>query len=334
MKYFVGIDQGGSKCDILVGDEYGNLIDRYINVGYSTFINIVKTNEEFYNKCVEQQIYYMSILLNKHQIESTDIYALAASSALINNDDIRLNYEKALFRNTKAENVTVYNDMISAWRAGTNTYPSGVIGIGTGTGIVLFAENHKSINLAEKIEKQANRELGFRAFFHACYSALQMLEPTILTEYICKFAETNSIKEALEKTNRGQDINALHYQHFVPFVYEAVLKKDRVAEDFINEVALNYTECIRTGIYEMQLEKTPFTLVLNGGAFKGNGYIMENLLRKHLSDLVNISIIQSEYEPVYGALMLAYEKYNNFSPNIKKEDISKYNLKRDLVLHV
>ena len=72
MKYFAGIDQGGSKCDVLIGNEHGDIIDRYVDAGYSAFLDQIKTgeiksNEEFYIKCIGQQVNYLNLLLERNQ---------------------------------------------------------------------------------------------------------------------------------------------------------------------------------------------------------------------------------------------------------------------------
>jgi N-acetylglucosamine kinase-like BadF-type ATPase len=332
MKYFVGVDQGGSKTEILIGDENGTLIDKCIGFGYSEFLKEVKDNWEFQIKYIEQQIKYLNNLLIRNNLEFADIYAITSSMATIDSDDIKISFERDLRRKISVQNVTIYNDMYGAWRAGTDKLPSGVLSIGTGTGIMFFHENGASTNLKGNIKYQAARELGYRAFLHACFSAIKLLEPTILTEKICEFAQTSTLEEALKKTKNGQDINALSYQFFVPYVYDAVLKKDRVAEDFINEVGRGLAECIRIGIKDLGLENRETPLVLSGGSFKGNGYIMEKVIKDSLSDLPNLTLFQAEHEPVYGALMLAYEKYNNgIVPRVKDEDIAKFKLKRELL---
>ena len=38
MRYFVGVDQGGSKTEILLGDENGLIVDKLSGFGYSAFI--------------------------------------------------------------------------------------------------------------------------------------------------------------------------------------------------------------------------------------------------------------------------------------------------------
>ena len=331
MKYFVGVDQGGSKTEIIIGNQNGILIDKYIGVGYIEFIRELKDGSEFQTKYLEQQIKYLKELLSRNNLELSDVYALVSSMATINNDNIKTSFETDLCEKTSIKNVSVYNDMYGAWRAGTNKRPSGVIAIGTGTGIMFFHENGSSTDLSSKIKYQAARELGYRAFLHACFSSLKLLETTILTEKICEFAQTSTIEEALKNTKNGHDITALSHQFFVPYVYEAALKKDRVAEDFVNEVGIGLAKCIRVAIKDFGWENQEVPLVLNGGSFKGNGYIMEKIIKDNLIDFPNLQIIQAKCEPVYGALMLAYEKYNDgIIPKVKKEDIVKFEIKRIL----
>jgi len=330
MKYFVGVDQGGSKTEILIGDENGTLIDKCTGFGYSEFLKI-ENNDEFQQKYMGQQIRHIEGLLEKSNLKISDIYALVSSIATAEGD-LKINYEKILREGlSNNPNISVYNDMYGAWRAGTNKLPSGVMAIGTGTGIMFFNEDGGSSNLGGNIKYQAARGLGYRAFLHACLSALGLFEPTILTESICEFAHTSTLEEALKLTNNGNDLNALSHQYFVPYVYEAAIKKDRVAEDFVNQTAVGFAECIRAGIKDLGWENREIPFVLNGGSFKGKGYIIEKIIKNSLVDLTNLNLFQAEYEPVYGVLMLAYEKYNNgIIPQLTNEDILKFKLKREL----
>ncbi|MHB1155029.1 MAG: hypothetical protein ACYCWE_22040 [Eubacteriales bacterium] len=332
MKYFVGVDQGGSKTEILIGDENGAIIDKSTGFGYSEFLKELKDNSDFQIKYIEQQIKYLKNILCKNNLELSDIYALTACMAGVNSDDMQISFENDLRKKLSVQNVSIYNDMYGAWRAGTDKLPSGLMAVGTGTGILLFDENRTPTNLMGNIKHQAARELGYRAFLHACFSARQILEPTILTEKICEFAQTSTIEEVLKKTNNGQDINALQHQFFVPYIYEAVLQKDRVAEDFVNEVGIGLAECIRSGIKELGWENREIPLVLSGGSFKGKGYVLEKVIKDHLDDLTNLKIFQAEYEPVLGALQLAYDKYNNATtPDITKKNIILFKLNRILM---
>lgn len=327
MRYFVGVDQGGSKTEILLGDENGLIVDKLSGFGYSAFIQDIKDSSEFAVRYLGQQVDYLKDLLQRNGIEMPDVYALTACMATVDSDDIKKYYEDNLRLRTSIENIKVYNDMYGAWRAGTNRLPSGVLGVGTGAGIWLFDENGKAFNLSGRINYQAALGLGYRAFLHACMSAQYLLEPTILSERICEFAQTPTIAEALKKTNNGWDVNALPYQHFVPFVYEAMLLKDRVAEDFVNQTGKGFADCIREGIRELGWENREVYFVMNGGSFKGKGFVLEKVIREYLSDLDNLILFQSEYEPVAGALLLSYDNYG-ISPDY--HSFMRFKLRRNL----
>ena len=236
MKYFVGADCGGTKSEILIGDETGKLTGKYIGAGYLEFatdlhaklqtgsIDAEKFNSEFISKYLEQTIKHLDDALAQSNLGLSDVHALFASMAAINGGDMQMNFEKDLRGKMSNQNVSVRNDMYGAWRAGTDKYPSGVIAIGTGTNIMFFDENGSSTSVEGKIKYQAARALGFRAFMHACYSAIDLLEPTMLTEHICEFAKTKTLEEALAKTNYGSDINSLPEQNAVFHIVIVILK--------------------------------------------------------------------------------------------------------------
>ena len=78
MRYFVGVDQGGSKTEILLGDENGLIVDKLSGFGYSAFIQDIKDSSEFAVRYLGQQVDYLKDLLQRNGIEMPDVYALTA----------------------------------------------------------------------------------------------------------------------------------------------------------------------------------------------------------------------------------------------------------------
>jgi hypothetical protein len=196
---------------------------------------------------------------------------------------------------------------------------------------MFFNDDGTTIGMEENLKYRAAKELGYRAFLHACYSGLNIFEPTLLSEKVCEFSQTSTIEEAFKKIEYGKDLNILLYQDFVPYIYDAVLQKDRVAEDFINQVGIGFADCILDGIKYLGWETREIAFVLNGGSFKGKGYVLDKVIKNYFKSHPNIKLFQSKYEPVYGALMMSFEIHNNgVFPHISDEDALKFNLQRVL----
>ena len=87
MKYFIGVDQGGSKTEILIGDENGTLIDKCSGFGYCSFLREIKETEDFQTKYIEQLTTYLKELLHKNNLDFSDIYAMTACIATVGNTE-------------------------------------------------------------------------------------------------------------------------------------------------------------------------------------------------------------------------------------------------------
>ena len=321
MKYFAGIDQGYTKTDVLIGDENGRLLARHIGPGWGDDFFGVQT------ACAENA-------LSQCGLKLPDVYAFVSSMTEIDTDDIQKKCEADFRERVSNKNSSVYHDSYGAWRTGTNRRPSGAMSLGSGVALAFFHENGSLTNLSDLIlwEYQTASTLGLRAFGRACAAALKYWEPTLLTENICEFTETSTLEEAFAKTDCGSDISAMQYQHFAPYVFAAAEKNDKVSIDLIREIGTGLAGYIRSGIKNLGWEDREVPFVLSGGALKGKGYILENVIRENLSGIPNLNLIRARYEPVYGALMLAYDEYHpETAPSVSSEDIQVFNLYRELM---
>jgi Predicted N-acetylglucosamine kinase len=95
MKYFIGADQGGSKTDVLISDENGNIIDRQTGYGYCSFLKELHDKSEFVVKYIEQQVTILENILNKNSIDICDVCVLTACMATVNDNNKR-DYEEEI----------------------------------------------------------------------------------------------------------------------------------------------------------------------------------------------------------------------------------------------
>ena len=318
MKYFVGIDQGGTKTDVLIGDENGKLLARHIGPGW---------DEDFFGV----QISCAEDALKQCNLSVSDVYAFASSMTGIDNDDGQKWCENTFREKVNNERAFVNNDSFGTWRSATKSRPSCALAVGTATALNFFHENGTCTNVSDAIlgEYQSGWALGHRAFERACASAIGFWESTALTENICVFAETKTLEEAFIKTDYGLNSDALSYHLFAPYVLSAAVKGDKVSIDIIDNIGCGLAGFVRAGIVQFGWYSRDIQLVLSGGVLKGGNGIMENVIREALTDIPNLTIFRAQYEPVYGALLLAYDEYNaGVDVKVSVEDVLRFNLKR------
>ena len=319
MKYYVGLDLGGTKTDVLVGDENGKLLSRYLcPTGH------VDNYTDFLINCIEKAV-------NQSNLKLIDAHAFAICVPWVVNEEGENNNETNLRKRLSNDNIIARSDIYGGWRAETNQLPSGVLSAGTGAGLAFFTENGKAVIIGESVlpEFQSGSALGFRGFGRGLSSALGYYEPTLLSESVCEFAETSRIEEACKKTNYGLDRDALPYRLFSPHVLAAAQKNDKVAIELINDIGAGLATHIRAGIRALGLENQELPFVLSGGILKGQNNLLEKVIRNRLADITNLNFIRAECEPVFGALMLAYDKYGvSGTLNVTDEDLREFNLYR------
>jgi len=316
MEYYVGLDMGGTKTDVLIGDETGKILARYVCPtgpvdDYTVFL-----------------IDCMVKALSQCDISLCDIHAFSVCVPWITSDESANRYRDYLQQKISNRNIFTHNDSYAAWRSASHCFPGGVLSAGTGASLSFFLEDEGKVlvhGTSVLSEFQAGKAIGRQGFERGFASAQRYYEPTSLSEAVYEFANTNVIEEIRAKIKD----ESLQYPLFTPYVMDAASKGDKVALELVELVGKGLATHIRAGLTHLCLTDRKLEFILTGGVLKGQGNLLECVIRRCLTDIPTLKLVCAKYEPVYGALMIAYERYNvNKAIVINNEDICTYKLLR------
>jgi len=299
--YFMGVDVGGSKTDLVLVDHSGTVISHlrapganYQGVGIQKAFEILS---DAITKLTKKAG------LNKEEI--TYSYFGVAGADM----DYEIGIVRSILERLELKNYDFDNDGRIALRSGTFDDVGIMISCGTG-GITYGCDGKKMI-----------RKGGFSYFFGerlGSYIIAGMVasaiirskdgrdEHTIMQElFESKIGQ--SIEEIMHHEYMGEDRSKMAEYMILLFqtLYEAAHIYDYVALRILGQITQEVLKIVN--IYEKQLDLTkPVKVVLEGSFFKKADQILLKMIESALGN--DHKIIVPVQPPVFGAILLAAEK--------------------------
>jgi N-acetylglucosamine kinase-like BadF-type ATPase len=310
MAYIMGIDQGGSKTDVLIADceghiaGFGNDRDWKAITGERRAVRMVRIR------------YAADKAIREAGIELSNVQSISASC---NGADWAFEYEigRKNIRNTLGvKEVSLYNDCIGALRGGTEIKgrDCAVLCLGTGANCAVINREGKEHIYAYYLKDihQGAGAIG-RFIFQAVYDAEAGLKPnTLLTELLLKQTEYQSVEELYMAVTTGRTETEAPwkpvYKEYCPLLFQAVRMGDRVAANYIEWLCEELAQYVIIGARRLGMENREITLVLSGGVPKSGSIMVDLLQQKLLKHLPGIKCVNARFEPVVGALLLEYDR--------------------------
>lgn len=310
MPYIMGIDQGGTKTDIVVAGHDGRII------GFGDDRDWTPVAGERRQVRMTRVRYAAEKALKDAGLALSDIDSVSASCC---GADWEFEYGigRRNLRNTLGvQKVELYNDCIGALRGGTEMRgrDCAVICLGSGANCALHSKEGKEYIYAYYLKDihQGAGAIG-RFVFQAVFDAEAGLGPqTILTDLLLEETGYGGVDELLMAITTGRTENEPKwlpaYKEYGPLLFRAVAMGDAVAAEYLDWLCRDLTRYVTIGARRLAMEDRSFDLVLSGGVPKG-GAVMLELLQKHVRDaLPAVRCLEARFEPVVGALLLGLDE--------------------------
>jgi len=334
MSKILSIDQGGTKTDILIADEKGNIL------GYG--------NDRDWNP-IEGERRAIRMIRIRHASEKaakdagiplSDIDAVSASCC---GADWEFEYEigRKNLRNTLGvPNVEIYNDCVGAMRGGTEVVgrDCAVLCLGTGANCAVFnreGESHIFHYYMKGIHQGASAIGNF--IFQAVLDAeIGLGEETALTHLLLEATGYETVDELHRVITTGRtEHEKPHrpvYKDYSPLLFRAIEKDDKIAANYLDWLCKEIVEYVAIGVRKLSIGNREFNVVLSGGVPKG-GNIMRDRLQHFLkAKLPNTHCVEARMEPVVGAVLLGYDKiYPSGIPSNVQENLEKSAIERGMI---
>lgn len=285
MKYYLGIDGGGTKTTYQVIDENKKIVAEKTSLGSS--IDTYPINE------VKKRLLTN---INSFKYKFNGIYA--GMGGITSNKDIET--IKRILKSSKKSvgKVDAGNDVTNALEGAING--DGIVLI-AGTGSVAYGKNNK---LTHRSGGYGYKEGDAGSSYAVGYKALQYLARVIDK----RTPITNFAKELMNET-KCHDFSSLakffdkadrSYIASLAKIVTKNAKKDKIAKKIITDEVNEVLVMIDTVYKECKFKKAKFSII---GGLGNADSLYKELLLKGLNK--NITYIKKKYEASYGASLLA-----------------------------
>lgn len=299
MKYYIGIDAGGTKSKCILVDEDLNIVAENIDGNGAFLIYGIETvAERFHNSIIE--------CVNNAKIEINDIEAVsfgcAGAGGEANANKFKegfINYSES--KGIKYKNVFVTSDAIIALE-GAFSGKSGAILI-AGTGSILLAKDEKNVisRIGGAGRLIGDEGSGFRIGKQAFNAAIHYFDgrgpATSITDFLNKEFDINDIDSLIYKVYTEK----LCPSTIAPFVLKEAEKGDERSIRIVEEEAVGLAKHVEI---IQQKSRVKLRVSFMGGLLNSSYY--SNLVKR----LINLfapgtEIIQPENSPEMGAVIFA-----------------------------
>jgi len=308
MKYYLGVDGGGTKTYTLIANEHGDVVGQGVSGNGNHQIDYEEAKRSIYCS-VEMAL--KQAKLSKEDIEYA-YFGLAGA-------DRPIDYEilQPMLVELGFPRFQVNCDTIIALRAGTNR-PYGVVLIcGTGT-------NSAGINPTGKIIQCGGFSYLFGDFggggslkvevFRSVIRSWDGRERhTILTKLLLDELGYTGVQEMFDDY---LDNEKSPPSKIVKLLFQAAQQGDEVAIEILRRQGEELGKSARAVIQQLEMEQESFDVVLAGSIVtRGDSQFIHPYIDQYVKAVApNASIVTLDIEPVIGALWMAQEASNQSVP--------------------
>lgn len=299
MKYFIGIDGGGSKTELILGDIEGNIIKHTRGENSNpAFAGALKACENISN------LLYYSL----SGIDLYDITFISVCIPGIRNYWMKIDILKKAFDEGKVE---ISGDEENSFY-GALAKECGIV-ILSGTGSFAMGINEKGEKLTVGgwgpllWDEGSGYFVGIRAIKAAINQYENLGKETILYGEVLEhfgIKDINMLKSVLYK----EEFNIKQIAALSKSVLKGAVIKDNICLQIIDETAGYLFNMADIVIKRLNMKYSGYDLCLTGGINNFGDYIIEPLSNRVKERYKNISVVKPLFTPCVGSLILSYRK--------------------------
>ncbi len=297
MKYFLGIDGGGTKTTVALSDMEGRIVKK--EIGKPSNLRNIGFKESLFNlkEVIEK------VVPQEGEVVSSAI-ALASIEEEYREEGEIIAKEIEKFLGGK---VVVVSDQVIAFRAGTDKKDGVVIISGTGS-------------VARGWKEEREIKVGGWGWLAdegaAFWTGIEVFR--LLGKVFDKREESNLMEKIIReewKINSPEELNREVYKSFMEKIPLLSIVADRAAKEgdlaakkILSQAGEELSLMAKRVIEHLSLEKESFPVIKSGGMFKSE--VVESILRENILKIApRANLIKLEVDPVEGAIKLAKEMY-------------------------
>lgn len=327
MRYILGIDQGSSKTQVIIGDDKGTILGMGKSYGACHSVTGLQYAMDAISLATNQAF-------KKNNFSWNEIDIIVAGLT-----GVDWKYEvdllmKELYKMSGVDNIIIKNDCIIAMRAGTTNPYRSVICAGSGLNCAVHKSDREEFVYGFYIDDEFQGGYGLgKACLKAVMDAEIGLESeTVLKEMLLKHFNVKSVDDLLFM----RTMEKIHHDQYLylPIILEqAAIMNDKVALSVWEKFGKQFASYLVSGLRKMDLLDEESDIVISGSIFKCKCQILKQTVESQIKLYApKARIIDAEYEPVIGAYLLGLDfiggnVFNDQDKQLKKS-VEKYGLYR------
>ncbi|HEY9189016.1 MAG TPA: BadF/BadG/BcrA/BcrD ATPase family protein [Ignavibacteria bacterium] len=302
MNYVLAVEGGGTKTNSVIADENGNIIAKS-TTGPSNFLIVG------FEKACENIIQGLQDCINNSKINNSDIkvamLGLTGAGRKLDQDNMRKAFKDySTSKGFTFNSIIVDSDARISLEAAFPNKP-GMILI-SGTGSIMFGKDGQGnlYRVGGWGRILGDEGSGFYIGKKGLISSIKQIdgrgEKTLLFDLISEKYNLNSLETIIKSIYTDNfDIAKI-----APLVFEAAEKDDKIAKEILNEAVDELLLHIETMLKKINFdEKIGLSFV--GSIITNDNYIRRKIVNYINSNLKQIELIDSNNEPIYGAIVMA-----------------------------
>ncbi|MCL2819552.1 MAG: hypothetical protein FWD38_01775 [Oscillospiraceae bacterium] len=310
MPVILSIDQGGTKTDVLIADDKGNIL------GYGNDRDWKQIPGERRNIRMVRIRHAADKAIDEAGLSYPDISNV---SACCTGADWDFEYElgrKNIRETLGINNVELYNDCIGALRGGTTIINNdcAVLCLGSGANCAVFNKEGRmhTFHYYLKGEHQGADAIGNFIFQAVLDAQAKLGGKTVLTDLLLEETGYKNVDELfmMITTGRSEHEEPIYpvYKDYAHLLFHAIEQNDAISLSYLDWLCKELVKYVEIGVNELSIGQRNLDVVLSGGVPK-SGDIMRERLHFYLTQaLPNAVLIDAKLEPVVGALLLGYDR--------------------------
>ena len=306
MKYYLGVDAGGTKTHCLVGDGAGGVLGFGKGGAGNYEVHGVDAARVEIERAVQGA-------LDEAGLSLSDIagVGLGIAGADLPEDYVML--EEAIFSPLFGDIPTVFrNDSMGCLRGGTRKPVGIVIACGTGcvcAGVNGAGEETRVGGISEDFgDKVSGTELGIEGLKMVWRYRDGIIGETALVDLFLERSGCPDVDALFYKFYR-EEMGYSDLEPMAQLVFEAAAMGDVVACDILEDGGRYLGMMVNAVARKLNMTGERFEVVMAGSVFKGKSPVMKDSMRLVIHDVCPYAeLVMPVYEPVVGTLLLGMEQ--------------------------
>jgi len=299
---FLGVDGGKSKTIGLLADAQGKILGWGRSGNSDKYAVSEGQALDEIGACVSQAYQRAGLAIHP---AAAGCFGLAGADWP--EDFIQL--EAGLNQRKLANQLVVKNDAQIALRANTRDGIGVVISAGTHLAAAIRTpRNEEWFSGWYSVEGPGGAKIGYRVLWAVLHNSDGRGPQTALTQLVLSQTNKSTPLELLRDLSSGK-LDEAFFSSLAPLLFKAYYEMgDSLAAQMIQEIGEEMSLWATGLLTRFDLLQREIPIILSGGLFKSQGELLIDTLRMHIhAQAPRARIALSQYEPVTGALLYAYE---------------------------